>query len=192
MPPSAAETAVRTYLVALSDPSSLRDEKKVAELTNKLDAATDPLDRVKLRAQLRALDAPSADAYEDAFVEHARDWAEQHGVSVEGFLEEGVPTTVLRRAGFNVGRGTGRAGARRGRPRAAGTRKRVTVDEVRAAIPKGTFTIRELQERSGASLQVVRKVITEGLADGKLGDEGIDERHTGPGRAPRLYKKQGR
>jgi hypothetical protein len=61
---------------------------------------------------------------------------------------------------------------------------------VRAAIPGTTFTIKSLQERSGASPAVVRKVVAEELDAGNLTDEGADPDHSGPGRAPTLYKKK--
>ncbi|HVM19810.1 MAG TPA: hypothetical protein VM307_07605, partial [Egibacteraceae bacterium] len=88
-----------------------------------------------------------------------------------------------RRAGLAPTGGGRRAGRR------PGVRSRVTVDQVRAVIPRGAFTMKMLQERSGASPAVVRKVITEELAAGTLKEQGPDPDHRGPGRAPILYKK---
>jgi hypothetical protein len=64
----------------------------------------------------------------------------------------------------------------------------VSSDEVRAAIPKGTFTVKDLQERSGASAAVVRRVISEEVEAGNVSDEGPDPDHSGPGRAPAIYR----
>jgi hypothetical protein len=108
-------------------------------------------------------------------------------ITAAAFIEEGVPPAVLRRAGFPV--------SVRGRPgrRAAGrvprTRGRVTVEEVRASIPRGSFTIKQLQERSGASPAVVRKVVDQELREGRLIREGTDPQHSGPGRAPALFTR---
>ncbi len=182
-----AEEAVRSYLTALKDPSALRDDDVIRDLEARLDSTDDQLERVVVRQQLLDAQSPSIERFEDDFVTHAKAWADEHGVSSSAFADEGVPADVLRRAGFKVGAG-GRRGA--GRGRAAGTRKRVTVDEVRAAIPRGTFTVKMLQERSGASPAVVRKVISEELAAGTITEEGTDPDHTGPGRSPVLYKKK--
>lgn len=190
MPAAAAESAVRDYLRALQDPNSLRDDDKINELTNSLEKSDDGLERLRLRQQLMDAEAPSIERFEDGFVTHAKSWADESGISSKAFVEEGVANDVLRRAGFNV------AGARRGRSpvrnAAPGTRtrrSRVTADEVRGAIPGGSFTIKTLQDSSGASPAVVRKVVAEEEQAGRLRSDGTDPDHRGPGRAPVLYRK---
>jgi hypothetical protein len=183
--------AVRDYLIALRDPGALRDDAAIADLKTKLDQSNDGLERLQVRQQLIDLQQPPLDRYEDAFVEHAKAWAEQAGVSGEAFAAEGVPTAVLRRAGFRaVTDGRGRARRRTPTARATGTRSRVNADEIRAAIPSGAFTVKDLQERSGASAAVVRRVIEEQVAAGQLARHGADPNHTGPGRAPRIYQRK--
>lgn len=185
-----AESAVRDYLRALHDPSSLRDDDKITELTQKLTSSEDGVERLRLRQTLLDAEAPSIERYEDEFVTHARAWADEAGVGVKAFTDEGVSNDVLRRAGFNVG---GTRGGRRARsspasaPRAR--RSRVTAEDVRSAIPNGTFTIKALQDSSGASPAVVRKVVAEEEQAGNLRSEGTDPDHRGPGRAPILYRK---
>lgn len=183
MAASAAESAIRNYLMALKDPASLRDDNAIEQLRARLEASTDELERLQLRQQLFETETPTADGFEDAFATHAKAWAEQHGVTARSFEAEGVAPGVLRRAGFTDVRG-GRRGPRRGR-----TRTRVTKDEVRSSIPRGSFTIKGLQERSGASVAVVRDVVSEELKAKRLKDQGTDPDHKGPGRAPTLYKK---
>jgi hypothetical protein len=180
MASNSADNAVRMYLAALRDPSALRDEESLASLQAKLEKAADELERLQLRQQILDLENPSIEQYESDFVTHAKAWAEEHGVTAKAFESEGVPGSVLRRAGLAPGRG------RRGR---RGTRTRVTVAQVRSAIPRGAFTIKMLQEISGASPAVVRKVVAEELTAGRLKDQGPDPDHRGPGRAPTLYKK---
>lgn len=179
-----AESAVRNYLAALKDPASLRDDKNVAELRKKLENSNDELERLQLRQQLNEAENPSLEQFEEAFVEHAKSWAGKAGVGEQAFLDEGVPGHVLRRAGFRVPTGRGR---RRGRGR---TRSRVSAEQVRAAIPKGSFTIKRLQERTGASPAVVRRVVQEEEQAGRLAVEGTDRSQTGPGRAPTLYRRK--
>lgn len=184
MASKSAEAAVRTYLTALRDPSSLRDEGRMSTLQSQLEKSADDLERLQLRQQLLDLETPSIDKHEADFITHAKAWAEEHGITARAFEAEGVPGQVLRKAGLAPsGRGRRSGSARRA------TRSRVTVDQVRGAIPRGTFTIKTLQEASGASPAVVRKVVAEELAEGRLKEQGADPDHRGPGRAPTLYKK---
>ena len=182
MASKSAESAVRTYLAALRDPSSLRDEARLEQLQSQLENSSDELERLSLRQQIMDLESPSVEQYESDFVTHAKSWADEHGITAAAFEAEGVPSQVLRKAGMT-------SGPRGRRGRRSGTRTRVTVDEVRAAIPRSSFTIRTLQAASGASPAVVRKVVAEELREGRLNEQGPDPDHRGPGRAPTLYKK---
>lgn len=178
------EEVVRHYLIALKDPTALRDDESIAALERKIEESDDEIERLRLRQQLLEASSPVVERFEDDFVTHAKAWADEQGVSAEAFASEGVPSSVLKRAGLPVTAGRGRKRKSRG-----GMRDRVTSDEVRTAIPKGTFTVKTLQERSGASPAVVRKVLAEGLQDGSISKQGTDPDHTGPGRAPTLYKR---
>ena len=185
----AQQAAVRSYLISLRDPSALRDDDAIADLHSKLDQTDDDVERLKLRQQLLELQNPPLERYEAAFVKHAKAWADDTGVTADALLAEGVPAAVLRRAGF---RGVTNGGTRRNRHTTARTtgRRRVNADEVRAAIPTGTFTVKDVQEASGASAAVVRRVIGEEVDAGNLADQGPDPAHTGPGRAPTVYQRQ--
>jgi hypothetical protein len=190
MPAPAAEAAVRDYLRALHDPNSLRDDTRIKELTEQLSSSNDGVERLRLRQELLDAEAPSIERYEGGFVTHAKAWAEESGISVKAFSDEGVAGDVLRRAGFNVSGGRGRRGARgQTAAPARARRSRVTAEDVRAAIPKGAFTIKQLQDASGASPAVVRKVVAEEEQAGRLANEGTDPDHRGPGRAPLLYRR---
>lgn len=181
----ATESAVRNYLTALRDPSALRDDEKIADLRRRLDTADDAIERLQLRQQILGAESPSLEQYEDEFVTHAKAWADERGVTPKAFEEEGVPNQVLRKAGFG---GRRRGGARRSTSTRAG-RSRVTAEEVRKAIPRGSFTVKTLQDKSGASAAVVRKVVGEEEANGRIERAGTDPDHTGPGRAPTLYRR---
>ncbi len=186
---STQESSVRNYLLSIRNPSALRDDSAIATLNSKLEESTDELERLQLRQQLLDAESPALERYEDAFVEHAKQWAERTGISADAFLAEGVPAAVLRRAGFRgVGAGRRRGAATRSTGTRTTTRSRVSSDEVRAAIPSGRFTVKDLQERSGASAAVVRRIIQEEVESGNVSDEGADPDHSGPGRAPNVYK----
>jgi hypothetical protein len=188
---STQETAVRNYLLSIRNPGALRDDDAIAALNAKLEDSSDELARLQLRQRLLDSETPSLEGYEDAFVEHARAWAERTGISADAFLAEGVQPAVLRRAGFRgvTGGGRRRVGSRSTPATRSSTRTRVSADEVRAAIPTGTFTVKDLQERSGASAAVVRRIIAEEVTAGTVADEGSDPDHSGPGRAPTVYKR---
>jgi hypothetical protein len=178
-----AAQAVTNYLLALKDPNVLRDDELIAKLNDELTSATDPVARVELRQQIANAQDPALDSVEEAFVTHAKAWADKAGISAAAFAAEGVDRAVLRRAGFSIkGLGTIKSPRRH-------TGKRVTSDQVRAAIPKGTFTTKSLQGSSGASAAVVRKVITEEVQAGNLTEIGPDPDHSGPGRAPVMYRR---
>jgi len=184
--PTPAEDAVRKYLAAVADPSSLRDESALESLRAKIAESTDQVERLKLRQQLSNAEAPALDQYENAFVTHAKAWADENGIGVKAFAAEGVDASVLRRAGFAVAGGGRGRGARRG-PRPGS--KRTTTAEVKGAMPRGGFTVKVLQDLSGASPAVVRKAITEEIDAGRLEAKGTDPDHRGPGRQPTLYLK---
>jgi hypothetical protein len=183
------ETIVRTYLSALKDPNTLKDDEAVAAKQAELDQADDPITRLRLHQELRQLSTPSLESIEDEFVVHGKAWADQQGISAEAFAAEGVPTSVLRRAGFTVS--GGRAAGRR---RSSGSRKssgtRVRTEEVIDAMPNEAFTVKQLRELSGASPAVVRKAIAAEVEAGRLVDVGTDPDHTGPGRSPVLYRRK--
>lgn len=189
MAPSSADSAVRNYLVALRDPSALRDEEQISKLRDKLESSGDELERLRLRQQIIDAQAPALDRYEDEFVANAKQWAESVGITERAFLEEGVPPHVLRRAGFRIP-GTGRGRPRGSTNRGAGRRSRVSSEEVRSAIPRGNFTIKQLQEATGASPAVVRKIVQEEEAAGRLSKIGTEKSSGGPGRAASLYKRK--
>jgi tryptophanase len=185
----AQQAAVQNYLISLRDPSALRDDDAITTLQETIDQTDDALERLTLRQQLLDLQHPPLEKYEAAFVEHAKAWADDTGVTADAFKAEGVPAAVLRRAGFRrVTNGDTRRTPRAGQP--SRTRRRVSADEVRAAIPSGTFTVKDVQQASGASAAIVRRVISEEVDAGNLTDEGPDPKHAGPGRAPTVYQRR--
>lgn len=177
------ESAVRSYLQALKDPDSLRDDKAVNELERKLNRTSDPLERVKLRGQLDRARRIDPAVYEEGFVAHAKQWAEEHGVTAEAFKAEGVSDEVLARAGLDGGR-------RRSRAASSRSRTRVSRDDVRATIRQHrSFTLPQIKEKTGASRETVRAVIKELTDAGEVERAGSDESHSGRGRAPTAYRR---
>ena len=99
--------AVRAYLKLLGEGGPQRgrpfhDSKKLAE---KLAAATDPIERLRLRPLLRAaLEAESEDPRDAQtvadFIKIAAAYSERLGITYGDWREEGVPPAVLKEAGI--------------------------------------------------------------------------------------------
>lgn len=192
---SEAETAVREYLAWLDagrpkvkDAAAQQREK---ELVAAVAASTDPIERLKLYSQLEALeDAPATNPLEEAFVAHAKVWADANAISAATFrkLDNPPDSAVLRRAGFRVGRGRAEGGARRrreGGPRSSAA-------DVKGAVirmPK-RFTLAELQAAAGGSPATVRSAVKELVDEGRVVDLGADPNHRRQGRAPTLYEQR--
>lgn len=183
MPTETQDAAVRNYLQALKDPESLRDDEAIKKLGRRLEEAEDPLERLKLRAELERAQQVDPLAYEHGFVAHAKRWAQAYGVSAASFKAEGVSDDVLDRAGLTEGR-------RRQRAPARSSLRRVSRDEVRDAMRRhGAFTMRQVQNETGASRETVRAVLNELLDAGEVHHAGPDDSHTGRGRAPSVYQR---
>lgn len=184
------EEAVRRYLAFVADPSTMRDEEKIAGLERSLAEADDPIQRIRLASDLyRARNVDSSEFRRD-FIAEAKAWAEENGIVAEAFLELGVPAQDLREAGFDVGRG--RTTSRSGRSEAPRQRAaRVGVDEIRERAMRisGSFTTSELRDLVGGTPATVRKALDGLLSEGRLVDLGPDRNWSSRGRAPHLYRR---
>lgn len=188
---SDAETAVREYLLYLEDPGQLRDDADVDKKTKAVDAAVDPIDKLKALADLERVTKIDEAPLREGFVTHAKAWAEQSGVPASGFRELKVPDDVLRAAGFDVpaGRGgrRGASAAGTGRQRA----KAVTVDTIKEYVltQKGKFLLADVIGGVGGSQATVRKAIDELIDAGQIDKLGPVPDYAGRGRAPIQYKR---
>ncbi|MDY7106493.1 MAG: hypothetical protein S0880_35400 [Actinomycetota bacterium] len=186
------EEAVRLYLLYLDDPAKLRDEQLIEKLEGEAEKAGDPVEKLKVLGELERAKAINGDQFRSDFVRLAHGWAEDQGVPVTAFTSMGVPQDVLAEAGFDVPRGRGR-GRRNGTAAGGGRRtqrsRRVSVEEVKSGVPTGPFTVKDLEEASGATGATVRKAIAELVDAGSIKDLGPDREYHGRGRAPTLYGK---
>jgi hypothetical protein len=179
-----ADRAVEQYLKALRDPSTARDEDRIKTLQDKISASQDPVELVKLHSELARAEQADIAPLEEAFVQHAKGWAQANDVTPAAFVAVGVDPAVLRKAGFRGIASTGRR--RRTTSRSS---RRVSADDIRTAIPRGKFTLKKLIEKTGASAATVRRVIQEEIEAGNVEDLGEDADYSGRGRKPTLYKK---
>lgn len=189
---SAAEDAVRRYLMALTDPESLLDRDAIGEAEQRLAKASDPLEQVQALSDLKRLQEPRLNGVEEAFTEHAKDWSESAGVLPEALLEMGVPPKVMRRAGFKVRASGGTTTRRSTTPGKRSTRSKGHAHDkaILDAWPAGeTVTTVNLREATGLEPHQVRAALKRLIADGKVVEAGLDPDWNRVGRQPTLYAR---
>lgn len=185
-----AEQAIRNYLRFLDDPSSMRDDAEIARLEAAAEATEDPIEKLRLLSEAQRAREVDGSPLEAEFVAHSRHWADVEGVTPEAFRSLGVPNHVLAAAGLAKASKGSRAS--KSASLKAPKQKRapaVSADAVVDSIPEGPFSVRDLMEASGASLQTVRKAVRRMLTVGELVDLGLDPNWDGRGRTPTLYRK---
>jgi hypothetical protein len=183
------EEAVRQYLRYLEDPGSLRDEQEIQKKTRAVEAATDPIDKLKAIAELERVSSIEEEPIRKGFVEHAKAWAYEAGVPVTAFRELKVPDDVLREAGFDLptrGRGRGRGATSAGRQRA----KAVPIEDIKGWIvkQKSPFLLADVMSGAGGSPATVRKAVDELIEAGSVTKLGPLADYSGRGRAPVQYR----
>jgi hypothetical protein len=197
------EEAVRRYLQFVEDPSTARDEALLGRLRHQLSSATDPIEKLKVIAQIEQAEQADGESIRTAFVRHARVWAEEHGVTVSAFRQLGVSDIALAEAGFDLGFArrqaprpvrsgtarTGSPGVSRGSAGPSGTRTRGSADDIRSwMLAHGSdFTLAQAMAGAGGSLGTVKKVVDDLVAVGQIRNLGPDPDHRGRGRAPHRY-----
>jgi len=184
------EAAVRNYLLFLEDPAKVRDEREIQRLTSAALAAEDPIEKLKALAALKAAARVDEEALRAGFVAAAKRWADAFDIPGSAFSELGVDDDVLVEAGFELPPGRQRGRRRRARPRSATPRRRVSTEELRAAVlgRQGPFVLADLVRDTGASPATVRKVVDELVEAGKVARLGPVPDHHARGRAPLQYE----
>ena len=206
-----ADEAVRAYLEALQDPNTAVDWDEVEELASQIAEATDPVQRVLLRAEWRRASDPATYVpdLEADFIAFATQWAQANRVTGDDFFYEGVPLQVLREAGMGISE-EARAYAEAddadaaalvempaagapvveplqmgegGSPFEAGS----AMDKVYGVIGEEPFTINDLVDRADASRSTVRAVLDRLEEMGRLEvTQPVDA--GAAGRSPKRYQ----
>jgi hypothetical protein len=200
-------------LEALQDPNTAVDWDEVEELASQIAEATDPVQRVLLRAEWRRASDPATYVpdLEADFIAFAAQWAQANRVTGDDFFYEGVPLQVLREAGMGIseearayavsegaddadvaavpsvadapGAPLTQAASAEGSPFEPGG----AMDKVYSAIGDEPFTINDLVDRADASRSTVRAVLDKLQEMGRLTE--LEPLETGTaGRAPKRYR----
>jgi hypothetical protein len=174
--------AVRAYLEFRQNPESALNTKAIAVKEQELEDASG-IDKLRVHAELlRLRDTEGAEeGLLRDFIRVAQRWADREGIGAVSFREMwDIPPSVLKEAGFSVGR----------KSKGSRGRKNVSSETVRQAVPRvGTFTIKALAEESGGSVANARLVVKAMVEDADVVDLGPDPDFTGKGATPVLYKR---
>jgi hypothetical protein len=181
---STPEDAVRNYLRWRQDPSSVQPD--TADLDARIEAEDDPVERVKLRSERSRL-ADLGPRLEADFVTHVRAWADEHQVTAEALLEEGVDRRSLAQAGMLTGTPRTPRSAATAVPRSPRVRREDVAAHVRGLRRGTTVTTSTIANDAGGSPATVRKVLDDLAAEGVVVEDGKD--HSGPGRPRTLYRR---
>lgn len=180
---SATDQAVRDYLLYLDDPEQLVDRELVAILERRMAEAQDPLERLVAIAEYERARHPAEDVYRAAFIEHAKQWANQHQVPPHAFRQLGVSDEVLEAAGLQ---------RMTTEPSSTKSKKTTGVEELESALERmpSTFRARDLTDAAGGgSPMTVRKALSRLTDAGRIQRLGPDPEWSEKGRAPILYQR---
>ena len=184
-----AEAAIRNYLLFLEDPSKLIDHALIDDLHAKAEAAADPIQRLKLYAELERAKRTDDGAYKLDFILHAKSWAESNNVSAGAFKQLGVKDDVLKSAGLldDAGRHGRRTRKQESQPGRASVSAETIKSHVRSL--RGRFTLADIQAGVGGSPMTIRKGVQELIDGGVIRRIGPMPEWSGRGRAPIVFER---
>jgi hypothetical protein len=182
-----AEQAVKAYLDSLGKPRPRgRQARPKPDFATATKGISDPLAKLSaIKAEReRVANIVISDDAEDGFIKYGKTWAKIHGYSREDFAALGITRRVLDAA---FGGGTSRV-------KVASTRApRVSTKALADAItskPTGTWlTVSGVMRDAGGSPATVRKVLDELAAAGIVTEPIDDPKHSGKGRAPKIWER---
>src|SRR5262249_5887842 len=184
-----AELAVKTYLATLGKPKPRgRQARPKPDFEAATKGITDPLAKLAaIKAEReRVANAVVGNTAEQAFIQYGKTWARIHDYAREDFAALGVPKRVLD-ATFGGGGSAPKAPV--ARVRAPRVNPQDLADAV-AAKPAGAWvTVAGVMREVGGSPATVRKVLDELSAAGTLTNAFDDPKHTGKGRAPKVWER---
>ncbi len=182
-----AEEAVTQYLAGMGAPKPRgRQARPKPDFETATKGITDPLAKLEAIKQERerVADIVVGNDAEETFAKYAKVWAKIHGYKREDFAALGVPRRVLDAA---FGRGSSRV---KPTPTRAPRVSLRDLAETITAKPAGTWlTVNGIMREVGGSPATVRKVLDELAAAGTVTDPIDDPKHSGRGRAPKVWER---
>jgi hypothetical protein len=185
-----AEQAVKEYLATIGQPRKRgRQARPKPDYEAATRGITDPiakLDAIKAERE-RVANIVVGDAAEEGFVKYGKVWAKIHDYSREDFAALGISRRVLDSA---FGSSSASVNVTKTTPTRA---PRVSIKDLAAAIeaksPGTWLTVSGVMREVGGSPATVRKVLDELAKAGTLTDPIDDPKHSGKGRAPKVWER---
>lgn len=184
------EDGIREYLSSLGKtPKPVVDKEAVKALKAEIRGTKDPIAKLRLMAALDEAEQgvlPDVSGAQAVFVAEAKAWADAERIKPQFIAALGVPTDVMKAAGFEF---TPPAPPKK----AAGSRApRLDDDDVLSAL-RGLgaaveFKLSDAATAIDRSAATARNYVTRLVEAGKIKEVGDDPNHGGRGRAPKLYK----
>jgi hypothetical protein len=187
-----AEQAVKAYVATVGTP---KPRGRQARPKPDFDAATaginDPLAKLAaIKAEReRVANIVVGDPAEEGFIRYGKTWARIHDYSREDFAALGITKRVLD----SVFGGSGGGGAT---PRVKVTSTRAPrvstkdlADSISSKAPGTWLTVAGVMREVGGSPATVRKVLDELAGNGTVTDPIDDPKHSGKGRAAKVWEK---
>jgi hypothetical protein len=183
-----AERAVRNYVLFLEDPQQLIDQDHIAMLQSRAEQTADPIERLKIYAELERAECSDESRYRLDFVLHAKAWAASNDIGPAAFRRVGVSDDVLSSAGLVTEGARGAKTVRKREP--ATTRTSVTAESIKQHVRslRGSFTLADVQSTMGGSPMTVRKGVQALVDDGTITRLGPMRDWSGRGRAPIVFE----
>jgi hypothetical protein len=186
-----AEAAVTTYLATVGKPKRRgRQARPKPDFEAATKGITDPIAKLAAIKQERerVANIVLGDEAEDGFVKYGKVWAKIHDYDREDFAALGVSRRVLD-ATFGTDAPRPRASSTRRSTRAARVSTQDLVDAITAKSPGTWLTVAGVMREVGGSPATVRKVLDGLAAAGTVTDPIDDPKHSGRGRAPKIWER---
>ncbi len=183
-----AERAVKEYLSTLGTPKPRgRHARPKPDFEAATKGISDPLAKLAaIKAEReRVANIVVGDSAEDGFIQYGKVWAKIHDYSREDFAALGISRRVLDAV---FGGGTPRAKTTTS-TRAPRVSTADLADAVTAKPPGTWLTVAGLMREVGGSPATVRKVLDELSAAGTVTDPIDDPKHSGKGRAAKVWER---
>jgi hypothetical protein len=167
----------------LENPSQLIDQELIDNLRTEAQQTDDPIERLKIYAEIDRAETSDETRYRREFVRHAKAWAEANKVGAAAFRQLKVADDVLRSAGILT---HPRALAKQRKQTSISSRRSVTAESIKAHVRSlhGKFTMADIQSSIGGSPMTVRKGVQALVLDGTIKRLGPTREWRGRGRAP--------
>jgi hypothetical protein len=182
-----AEQAIKEYLATIGTPKTRgRQARPKPDYEAATKGISDPIAKlVAIKAEReRVANIVVGDAAEDGFIQYGKVWAKIHGYSREDFAALGISRRVLE-AVFGGGAPSGKVTSNHA--------PRVSTKDLADAIaskPAGTWlTVSGVMREVGGSPATVRKVLDELASSGLVTNPIDDPKHSGKGRAPKIWER---